>query len=92
MQSSGNQTIFIRLAPIARLPLSRNEASDRVPPIQISASGMVIRAKYSPEVSSHSGSAMASQENGSAASTPMISGLRSTLLKMLHGSDFRLGL
>ncbi|MNO03324.1 hypothetical protein D3C81_2239870 [compost metagenome] len=43
--SRGNHTTFIRLALIARLPLARREASDRVPPMQINASGRVICAR-----------------------------------------------
>ncbi|MNP63449.1 hypothetical protein D3C76_1588490 [compost metagenome] len=42
---TGNQIIFTRLALTARPPLSRSEASDRVPPMQINASGRVICAR-----------------------------------------------
>ncbi|MNN37253.1 hypothetical protein D3C81_1511880 [compost metagenome] len=43
--TSGNQTIFTRLASMASLPLSRSAASDKVPPMHISASGRVICAR-----------------------------------------------
>ncbi|MNN72392.1 hypothetical protein D3C81_1884240 [compost metagenome] len=43
--NSGNQTIFTRLASMANLPLSRRALSDKVPPMQISASGRVICAR-----------------------------------------------
>ena len=48
-------SVFIRLAPMARPLLARSEASDRVPPMQISASGRVSCARYSPEVVSQPG-------------------------------------
>ena len=51
----GSQIIFIRLAPMASPLLARKEASDRVPPMQISASGRVSCARYSPEVVSQPG-------------------------------------
>ncbi|MCY1381565.1 hypothetical protein D9M69_694850 [compost metagenome] len=51
----GSQTIFIRLALTATLPLERRDARDSVPPMQISARGRVICAKYSPEVSIQAG-------------------------------------
>ena len=56
MLSSGNQTIFIMPEPMAVPLLRRNDARLRVPPMQISASGRVICAKYSAEVRNHCGS------------------------------------
>ena len=43
--SSGTLIIFIRLALRASLRPSRSERIDRVPPMQINASGSVMRAK-----------------------------------------------
>ena len=44
--TTGSQTIFIKLALSAILPLLRNAASDSVPPMQINASGNVVCARY----------------------------------------------
>ncbi|MNY60681.1 hypothetical protein D3C86_1972640 [compost metagenome] len=53
--STGKPIIFTRLELSAMLPLLRSAASDSVPPMQISASGKVVCARYWPEVSSQPG-------------------------------------
>ena len=92
MASTGKLTIFTRLALTAMLPLLRKLASDSVPPMQISASGKVIAARYSPEACNQPGKPMLKAAKGTAANTLMISGFLTTLLQMLHGSDLITGL
>ena len=85
-------TIFTRLALSAISPLLRRLANDSVPPMQISARGRVIAARYSPDACNQPGKPILNTANGTAARTLMISGFLTTLLQMLHGSDLITGL
>ncbi|MNF15984.1 hypothetical protein D3C80_2188190 [compost metagenome] len=51
----GRPSTFTRLELSAIEPLLRMAASDSVPPMQISASGKVVCARYWPDVSSQPG-------------------------------------
>ena len=74
------------------LPLLRSAAMDKVPPMQINASGSVVSDRYCKDFSSQPGTPIWKYANGVATITLIISGLANTLLKMLHGSDLITGL